>query len=266
MSLSDSLAARRRRPYAIGVPRLCLFALALLAACSGGDTNAPVAAAANGAEAAPANPASSAAPSAANTAAWLPVPGTHPARAMALAIPPEAEALAGRMTAAIRTNFAWYRAYAQQHPEGELPWHPNLGISETEYRRFQALAGQIALRELGRVTLSVTRRPDGGLALAAGGPARALDGIIVYPDRDRVETPLGRLGSAAAAGNRQAASPTGPWQGVRWSNRGNATARRLALSFGRRASGDMLIFYDYGPSDAETVILLYPAPPAGPAR
>lgn len=264
-----SLAPPRRKPYAGGMRRLCLsaFALALLAACSGGETNAPVAAPVNGAEAAaPANAASPAAPSAASTAAWLPAPGPHPARAMALSIPPEAEALAGRMTAAIRANYAWYRAYAQQHPQGELPWHPNLGISAEEYRRFQTLAGRIALRELGPVTLNVTRRPDGGLALAAGAPAAALNNIIVYPDRDRVETPFGRLGNAAQAGNRNIVSPTGPWQGVRWSNHGNAAPRRLSLTFGRRAAGDMLIFYDYGPSDAETVILLYPATPAAAAR
>lgn len=252
----------------MAMSRLCLTALplALLAACGGGDTNAPITAPANGAQA-PA-PANSAAPAPAppfNAAPWLPAPGTHQARAMAIAVPPEAEALAGRMTAAIQANFEWYRNYARQHPEGELPWHPNLGISEAEYRRFQALAGQISLRETGRVTLNVTRRPDGGLALATSAPAAPLNGIVIYPERDRIETPYGRLGNGAAAGNPQGTPPTGPWQGVRWSNWGNAAPRRVALSFGRRAAGDMLIFYDYGPSDAETVILLYPAAAAGRA-
>lgn len=235
-------------------------ALALLAACSGSPaTN-------NGTAAAPANQATPATPGATpvpGTAGFLPTPGAHPARAMAMSVPPEAEALAARMTTAIRANIAWYRTYAAQHPEGELPWHPNLGISEADYARFQALTGQIALREIGRVTLNVTRRPDGGLALATAGAAAPLDGVILYPERDQVETPLGRLGNGAPAANRQARSPTGPWQGVRWTNVGSGAPRHVALAFGRRAQGDMLIFYDYGPTDAETVILLYPA--AGPA-
>jgi hypothetical protein len=241
-------------------------ALALLGACGGPPRN-------NAASAAPANDAGVAVPanytataSQANVAAWLPAPGPHPAQAMALAVPPEAEALAARMTAAIRANPAWYRSYAAQHPQGELPYHSNLGISADEYRRFLALANRIALREIGRVTLTVNRRADGGLALAADGPAAALNGVIVYPERDGVETPFGRLGNRAPAANRQASSPTGPWEGVRWSNLGSGAPRRVALSFGRRARGDMLIFYDYGPTDAETVVLLYPAAPAAVAR
>lgn len=233
-------------------------AFGLLAACSSG---APV----NNTAPAAAAPASQAGPAPApvsNAAAFLPTPGTHAARAMAMAVPPEAEALARRMTAAIQANFAWYRAYAAQHPQGELPWHPNLGISEAEYARFQTLSGQIALREIGRPTLTVTRQPDGGLRLATNGAAAPLDGIILYPDRNQVETPLGRLATAGAAANHQARSPTGPWEGVRWTNAGTGAPRRVALAFGRRTQGDMLIFYDYGPSDAETVILLYPA--AGP--
>ena len=51
---------------------------------------------------------------------------------------------------------------------------------------------------------------------------------------------------------------------MRWTNGGSGAPRRVALAFGRRTQGDMLIFYDYGPTDAETVILLYPA--AGPPR
>lgn len=233
----------------------------LLAACSGStpaNNQTPPAPEAAANQAAPAT-----APPA-NAAAFLPTPGTHAGRAMAMTVPPEAEALAARMTAAIRANFAWYRTYAAQHPQGELPWHPNLGISETEYARFLTLTGQIALREIGRVTLTATRRPDGGLALAADGAAGPLNGIILYPERNQVETPLGRLDNGSATANRQARSPTGPWEGVRWNNAGSGAAHRVALVFGRRAQGDMLVFYDYGPSDAETVILLYPAaaPPA----
>ena len=242
------------------LPLTCLF----LAACSGGTP-------ANQTPAAPAAAANQAAPAAttlANAAAFLPTPGTHPARAMAMSVPPEAEALAARMTAAIRANFAWYRSYAAQHPQGELPWHPNLGISEAEYARFQTLTGQIALREIAPVTLNVTRRPDGGLALAIAGPAAPLNGIVLYPDRNQVETPLGRLGNGGPTANRQTRSPTGPWEGVRWTSAGGGNSHRVTLAFGRRAQGDMLIFYDYGPSDAETVILLYPAAgsPAAAAR
>lgn len=244
--------------------------LALLTACGGPPAtgNAPEAEAGNAANSAEATPpGNQAAPAtAAEAASYLPAPGTHRARAMALAVPPEAEALARRITTAIRANPAWYRTWVAQHPGGELPWHANLGVSEEEYRRFQALANQIALREVGQVTLTVATSPNGGLALTADGPATALNGITLYPARDRVETPLGSLANRAPVVNSLANSPTGPWRGVRWSNQGQGVPRRVSLSFGLRARGDMILFYDYGPTDAETVVLLYPAPAGAPVR
>lgn len=241
--------------------RLVLPPLAFLAACSGGTaTN-------NGTAAAPAPPvnqAASAAPAAPAIPtpaadAWLPSPGRHAARAMALAPPAEAVALRARMVAAIGRNQAWFQTYAAQHAGGPLPWHINLGISEAEYARFLALTRRIGLRESGRVTLVVTRRSDGGLALMADGAGAPLNGMILYPARGRVETPLGGLTTRRTAGNDAADSPLGRWQGAEWSNRGSGAARPLSLVVGRRASGEMLLYYSFGPSDAESVILFYPA-------
>jgi hypothetical protein len=242
--------------------------LALLAACSGPPTGntAPAndsraAAAANGASpAAPPAP-----PPASEAAAYLPTPGAHPARAMALAPPAEAVQLRDRMAAAVMRNRAWYDGWVAQHPGGDLPWHPNLGVSEAEYARYLALTRQIGLSERSRVMLTVTRRPDGGLTLAASGEAAPLNGLILYPERGRVETPLGALGAVSTTGNDAPESPLGRWRGAEWSNRGTGAARLVSLSAGRRAAGDLMLYYNYGPSDAETVILLYPAP-AGAGR
>lgn len=239
----------------------CLAAPLLLAACSGGTPANEGAAAtppAGANQAAPATPATPALPIPAADA-YLPTPGRHPARAMVLAPPAEAVALRARMVAAIDRNQAWFQAYAAQHAGGPLPWHANLGISEAEYARFLALTRQIGLRESGRVTLIVTQRSDGGLALTADGAAAPLNGMILYPARGRGETPLGGLTTRRAAGNDAADSPLGRWQGAEWSNRGSGASRPLSLVVGRRAAGDMLLYYSFGPSDAESVILLYPA-------
>jgi hypothetical protein len=193
-----------------------------------------------------------------NPAPFLPAAGAHQARAMAITAPPEMQRLAERIRTAMRARPDWFRAYAAQHPQGELPWHSNLGVSEAEYRRFLALTHELGLAEVDRVTFTVTRRPDGGLAFAAAGQAAPLNGIIVYPAGDRVETPRGRLTRRSAIDNHEPRSPTGPWQGVQWSNIGSG-GRPVRLAFGRRAAGDLILYYDFGPTDAETVILLYPA-------
>lgn len=236
--------------------------LSLLAACSGppatnttpANDNAGVATA-NGA-----TPAQGPAPLPANeAAAYLPAPGAHPAQVMALAPPPEAVQLRDRMATAVMRNPGWYEGWVAQHPQGELPWHANLGVSEAEYARYLALTRRIGLSERSRVTLTVTRRPDGGLTLAASGAAAALNGLVLYPERGQVETPLGVLATVSTTGNDAADSPLGRWRGAEWSNRGRGAPRLVSLAAGRRAAGDLMLYYNYGPSDAETVILLYPA-------
>lgn len=239
---------------------LLLFPL-LLAACSGGTASNNATAAASAAPT-PANQAIPAAPAplpVPQADAFLPAPGRHAARAMVLSPPAEAVALRERMVQAILRNRAWYDAYAAQYPAGALPWHANLGISEAEYARYLALTRQIGLRESGRVTLVVTRRSDGGLALTADGAGAPLNGMILYPQRNRGETPLGALTTRTAAGNDADDSPLGRWQGAEWSNRDSGASRALSLAVGRRAGGEMLLYYNFGPSDAESVILLYPA-------
>jgi len=251
---------------------LAATSIALLAACGGAPDNgtAPAnapAPAANGAnEAAPTNlnaaGAPVATPDATEAAGYLPPPGTYSARAMALAPPVEAQALNARMVQALGRNPAWAQAYLAEHASGHMPWHPNLGISEAEFARYLELVRRIGLSERGRVSLTVARRPDGGLTLTATGPATALNGIILYPERSRIESPLGGLAMRAAAGNDDESSPFGRWRGVAWTNRGSGSSRPVSLTFGRRGSNEMILFYDYGPTDAETVILLYPGPAA----
>ncbi len=146
---------------------VAVFAL-LLAACSGPPESNKAAAAGNGAG--PLPPAASV-----NPALYLPAEGPHPARAMAIAAPAEMQRLAERIRTAMRARPDWFRAYAAEHPRGELPWHPNLGVSREDYARFLAMTLQLNLVEIARVTLTVTRRPDGGLALAATGQAAPLD-------------------------------------------------------------------------------------------
>lgn len=233
-------------------------AFVLLAACGSASQENAAPAAPGNASNASVTAAELPTPSAVNPALYVPAPGTYQAQAVVSAPSPELEALTNKITTAVRADPAWFRIYSAEHP-GELPYHPNLGLTEAEYRRFLVLTRQIGLREVGRVALTVTRRADGGLALSAAGPGARLNGVVLYPDRNRVDTPFGPLASRSVIDNPEQQSPTGPWRGVQWSNRGSASLRPVRIAFGRRARGDMILFYDYGPSDPETVTLLYPA-------
>ena len=189
-------------------PFLAFALVAALAACSAPSGNAADNEAGNEAAANAAVPADVAT----ELARYLPAPGSHPARAMRLLISPDYERLSARMLAAIGRDRAWFEAYARQHPNvrGPLPWHQRFGLSEAEYRRMIALSNEVRLEEIGRLQLGVAAAPGGGFALSATGPAARLNGIVLQPGRDRVETPRGRLTRRVAINQNDPRAPTGP--------------------------------------------------------
>jgi len=190
-------------------------------------------------------------------APFLPPPGTHEARAMQIMVPVEIARIGERMVEAAQRNPDWFRAYIAAHPdERPLPYHPNIGVSEAEYRRFVGREGRGLLFEAARIPLTVAATPDGGFAFSASGPAALLDGIVLYPERDLVETPLGRLDRRVPIDQDDGDAPTGRWTGVQWSNEG-APGPRVKLAIGRRENGERVIYYDVAPGEGQTVFLLY---------
>ncbi|HST36368.1 MAG TPA: hypothetical protein VLK25_07040 [Allosphingosinicella sp.] len=227
---------------------MAALGLAALAACSGATDDA----ANNAAGANAAVPADVAA----DFQHYLPAPGTYPARAMRLAVPADYRRLAARMMGAIQRDRAWFETYARQHPgaRGPLPWHPRFGMSAADYRRMIALSSEIRLEEVGRLPLGVAAAPGGGLVLSAGGPAARLNGIVLHPERDSVDTPRGRLTRRVAINQNNPDAPTGPWTGVQWSSEGRGPGIRLAL--GQTARGEGIVYYDVSGAD-ETVVLFF---------
>jgi hypothetical protein len=121
-----------------------------------------------------------------------------------------------------------------------------------------ALSDQARLDEAGRLSLGVAAAPGGGFVLAAGGPAARLNGIVLRPERDFVETPRGRLTRRIAINQNDPNAPTGPWTGVQWSSEGPGPAVRLAL--GRTARGEGVLYYDVGGGDEPVLLFFDPAP------
>ena len=124
-----------------------------------------------------------------------------------------------------------------------------------------ALSNEVRLEEIGRLQLGVAAAPGGGFALSATGPAARLNGIVLQPGRDRVETPRGRLTRRVAINQNDPRAPTGPWTGVQWSSEGQRRAVKLAL--GRTPRGEGVLYYDAG-GGGEPVLLFFQVAPAAP--
>lgn len=190
---------------------------------------------------------------------FLPKVGVHASRTMILMMPRQGVAILERMVAAFKQRPEWIDDWSQHHrdADGRLAYHPNLGISEEEYRLLRQFEKQMTLGEVERGELKVTQRPDGGLELSSGGHASYLNGIVLYPEKDFVETRYGRLSLRTRIDQTDPRSPTGPWQGVQWRSDNKEGGPVVKLAVGKRPSGEMIIYYDVTPSSDETLVLLY---------
>jgi hypothetical protein len=232
----------------------CLaFSLVLM-----GCTQAPAAAdgdnAANRAAASPGTPA--AGPAAA--AAYLPRAGSHASRTMIPMVPRADAALSARMAEAVARNGKWFRAWVVEHADvdGPLPYHPNFGLTEAEYRRLlPLLSGGGTLIEVERGSFTVTAVPGGGFRLGAGGRAAALDGIVVYPEAGYAQTPWGRLENREDVDQRDPTRAAGRWRGVGWENGGEGVRPTERIFFGRSETHGRMIILDIG--EDPPIYLLY---------
>lgn len=192
-------------------------------------------------------------------APFLPAVGVHASRTMVLMMPRQAVAILERMDAALKQRPEWINAWAKDHrdPNGRLQYHPNLGISEEEYLQLSRLEKQMTLGEVERGNLNVRLRPDGGLELSSTGHAAYLNGIVIYPEKDYVDTKHGRLNLRTAINQRDPQSPTGPWRGAQWTDSNGEQGPVVKFAIGKRQSGELVIYYDVEPSSNETLFLIY---------
>lgn len=191
--------------------------------------------------------------------AFIPAVGTHASRTMLLMIPRQVTERMERMMAAVRQRPDWFADWSANHRNADrtLRYHPNLGISEEDHRLIQQSVKHMQLQEVERGALTVTRRDDGGIALSSTGRAAYLNGVVIHPDKDFVETRHGRLKTRTAINQTDPNAPTGPWRGVQWSDDNEGRGPVVKLAVGKRAAGETIIYYDVEPSADETLVLLY---------
>jgi hypothetical protein len=190
---------------------------------------------------------------------FIPAVGIHPSRTMLVGIPRQGTEIIIRMEAAVKQRPAWFAEWSKSHrdADGTLQYHSNLGVSQEEHRLLGQMVRRVSLQEVEKGKLNVTQRSDGGIELHSNGHAAHLNGIVIHPNQGFVETKYGRLTKRAEINQSDPNAPTGPWRGVQWSDDNGGRGPVIKFATGKRASGEMIIYYDVEPSQNETLVLLY---------
>jgi hypothetical protein len=208
------------------------------------------------------------APRTADVRALLPV-GEIKVDIMEPTAPPRLVELKQKLEQAVRRDtvfFAEYLRRGKPDPNGPLPYHPKMGITEEEYQELLTLPNEEGMRKVGEATL-VVREENGHLLLAAGDPLPAVREVDIDLDRDLVRTSLGELTERSEVEpSFVTQSVTGPWSGVQW-KMANAVAALVTFGLGRlEDSGRGILYYemryvdDTGHVGAMRTMLVYELP------
>lgn len=169
---------------------------------------------------------------------------------------------------AIQPQEEWFTAYVQANPNGPLPYHPNMGITQEEYKLLTEADKHMEYGKVDDIMFKVTDRTE-FIELQFLAPYDNLGVIRFFTDENRIETPLGRLNTFNSIDNDDPNSPLGRWYGNNWilntiEDPNNPEGIFIDFSIGQKKDKKWgLIYYDvrsFIPNSefAFTFILEYP--------
>ena len=134
---------------------------------------------------------------------------------MGIGLTPRGASLAKKIQEAAAKHGPWFQAQMKLRKPGEpLPYHPNLGMTESEWEEFLRLNKKKTLVKTGQAALSVKKLGDGKYRFSAKGTLQVLNAITIDLKKSRVETPRGTCDLLD-----RVKTPKGhsfPWDGYVW--------------------------------------------------
>lgn len=162
-------------------------------------------------------------------AALLPT-GPVEVEQLELAYSKRADELNLKLQTAVATNRNWFLDFVKRTPAGAtLPYHPNLGLTETEYAEYLKEADSGRLRPGRRSTVSFQRDGD-TLTIATGSADAPITRIKLNTRTGMLQASLGEIGSPSWRTSDREDTPIGAYAGYSWHREdGNAATATVAI-------------------------------------
>ncbi len=204
---------------------------------------------------------------AADIADYLPNNSVIHGRVMATAVPQEVDSLTQKFQAAMQNDLEWFQAFfAENGKVHPIPYHPRIGLTEVEFRRYLELVADLKWQKIGAITLTIKHLKNGGIQLLSEGDTSPLNEIRIFPGKGFVETSYGNLNEFSEVSSSNPDGAIGRWSGAQWkkSERVNDKLVAVKLAIGKRTDhGDGIIYYDvkdftHGVGENYSYVVLYP--------
>ena len=175
----------------------------------------------------------------------LPV-GKYEARIQGIKHSPKLNDLQQRFKQAIQTNYEWFQDYAakNRNPGEALPYHKNLGLSESEFNEMNKLLNEIRYETIDKESINI-KKSENGIILSGSGELRVYGDIQINVDSNYVM--LGELTCPKSEFLEIKDSENGfgsSWDGYQWKDETvnslddirNLIARQVKFTLGRLSS------------------------------
>ncbi len=130
---------------------------------------------------------------------------------------PEIRSLTDKLTENLKKNADWFEQYSSQLTPGErIPYHPNMGLTESQYQQLLGGAEQKRLTPTGGTLLSFAWRDDDVLTIS-GLPDEAPFNSLLYEGvSDSLITSFGTITKSISAKGKLGDDTSLGWEGRLW--------------------------------------------------
>ena len=162
--------------------------------------------------------------------------------------PPRYGELAQQLQRSVAQHQEWWLEHVKRAPAGRpVTYDPRMGITESEYAQFLALADSVRLRPA-HVDTVVIARTGTGWRFDETSPFAALRGIAIDTVRNVVTTGFGELLASTPIAATAGQKVTGAWGGPRWKieqvDETTMTGVSAHFAIGRHENGQTIIYLE----------------------
>ncbi len=163
---------------------------------------------------------------------YVSAPSSIDAQIQKIEFTPEIRQLTDKLTENLQKNADWFDQYSSQLGPGErIPYHPNMGLTESQYQQLLGGEEQKRLTPSGGTRLSFTWRDDDVLKISGLPDEAPFDTLLYESVSDSLITSFGTMTNSVLAKGKLADDNTLGWEGRLWATERKDDKGQLSIVY-----------------------------------
>lgn len=163
---------------------------------------------------------------------YIEVPSSVDAQIQKIDYTPEIRSLTDKLTENLEKNAEWFEQYSKQLTPGQrIPYHPNMGLTESQYQQLLGGESQKRLTPMGGTRLSFSWRDDDVLRITGLPDEPPFDSLLYEGVSDSLLTNFGTITGSVPARGQMGDDSSLTWEGRLWSTERKDDKGQLSIVY-----------------------------------